>query len=284
MTPRHLRIDFSGLRLDWSPQAEFAAILNSGSPLTSAVEPYLNMVMMRARDALGEDHAALRRQIDLFVRQEAYHYRLHDGFNRELYAAGYADLKALADRLKAELRIMLDERPLAWNLAYCTGFENMATFMAKFVFGPADDLFDGADPRAAALWKWHMAEEFEHRSACHDVLTAIAPGYRVRIGGFVAAMRHLFPYNRAATAIVLAQDRAGMTPEERRRSIAREKAYQRRFGLFMLRRMTAILKPGYDPADHVAPPGLDAALEAYGEIARQRAPADVKALRAAVDL
>ena len=168
MKPRHLRIDFAGMPLAWSPNAEFAAITNSGSPLTSAVEPYLNIVMSRVRDALPDSRAELKQQIDIFIRQEAYHYRLHDSFNRELYAAGYPGLKELADQLRADLKEMLEQRSLVWNLAYCTAFENLATFMAKFWFGMADDLLEGADPRGVALWKWHMAEEFEHRTVCHE--------------------------------------------------------------------------------------------------------------------
>ena len=118
MKPRHLRIDFAGMPLAWSPNAEFAAITNSGSPLTSAVEPYLNIVMSRVRDALPAEQSELKRQIDIFIRQEAYHYRLHDSFNRELYAAGYPGLKELAEQLKADLKEMLERRSLVWNLAF----------------------------------------------------------------------------------------------------------------------------------------------------------------------
>lgn len=282
MKPRHLRIDFTGVPLAWARNAEFAAILNSGSPLTSAVEPYLNIVMSRARDALPDRHAALKQQVDIFIRQEAFHYRLHDAFNRELYAAGYAGLKELADQLKADLKAMLETRSLVWNLAYCTAFENLATFMAKFWFGMADDLLEGADPRGAALWKWHMAEEFEHRTVCHSALTVLSGSYVVRVRGLVAMMRHLTPYRKKAVAIVLGQDRAGMSPAELAASIAREKAYDRRFERWLMRRLVGIFRPGYDPADHPTPPGVTEALAAYEEIARSERPADRARLLSAV--
>jgi predicted metal-dependent hydrolase len=274
MKPRNLRIDFGGVPLAWSRNAEFAAILNSASPLTSAVEPYLNIVMSRVRDALPERDAALREQVDIFIRQEACHYRLHDSFNRELYAAGYPGLKALADQLKADLKALLETRSLLWNLAYCTAFENLATFMAKFWFGMADDLLEGADPRGVAMWKWHMAEEFEHRTVCHSALTALSGNYFVRTRGLIAMMRHLTPYKKQAAAIVLGQDRAGMSPEALAASIAREKAYDRRFERWMTRRLAGIFRPWYDLADHPTPPGVAEALGAYEEIARSDVPAD----------
>ncbi len=282
MKPRHLRIDFSGVPLAWSRNPEFAAILNSGSPLTSAVEPYLNIVMSRVRDALPERHAALKQQVDIFIRQEAYHYRLHDAFNRELYAAGYPGLKELADQLKAELKEMLETRSLVWNLAYCTAFENLATFMAKFWFGMAGDLLEGADPRGVALWKWHMAEEFEHRTVCHSALTALSGRYVTRVRGLIEMMRHLTPYKKKASAIVLGQDREGMTPDELAASIAREKAYDRRFERWMMRRMVGIFRPYYDPADHPTPPGVAQALAAYEDIALSGVPADRDRLAPAV--
>jgi predicted metal-dependent hydrolase len=282
MTPRHLRIDFSGVPLAWSPNPEFAAILNSASPLTSAVEPYLNIVMTRVRDALPDRHAALKAQIDIFIRQEAYHYRLHDSFNRELYAAGYPGLKELADQLKAELKAMLEHKPLIWNLAYCTAFENLATFMAKFWFGKADDLLAGADPRGVAMWKWHMAEEFEHRTVCHSALTALSGGYVTRVRGLIEMMRHLTPYKKKAAAIVLGQDREAMTPAELAASIAREKAYDRRFERWMMRRLAGIFRPYYDPADHPTPPGVVEALAAYEDIALSGVPADRERLMPAV--
>jgi predicted metal-dependent hydrolase len=282
MKPRPLRIDFAGVPLAWSSNAEFAWITNSGSPLTSAVEPYLNIVMSRVRDALPESHGELKRQVDIFIRQEACHYRLHDSFNRELYAAGYPGLKALADQLKADLREMLERRSLLWNLAYCTAFENLATFMAKFWFGRADDLFEDGDPRGIALMKWHMAEEFEHRTVCHSALTALSGNYVTRVRGLIDMMRHLTPYKKKAVAIVLGQERAGMTPGQLAHSIAREKAFNRRFEHWMMRQLVGIFRPWYDPADHPTPKGVPEALAAYEEIAASPEPANGEQLAPAV--
>src|SRR4029077_10096851 len=96
-------------------------------------------------------------------------------------------------------------------------------------FGMADDLFVGADPRGVALMKWHMAEEFEHRTVCHSALTALSGNYFVRVRGLISMMRHLTPYKKKAIAIVLGQERATMSPAELAASVAREKAFNRRF-------------------------------------------------------
>ena len=57
---------------------------------------------------------------------------------------------------------MRAKRSLAFNVGYCGGFENAATFSSKYLLERCDSDFAGADPGGANLFLWHVAEEFEH--------------------------------------------------------------------------------------------------------------------------
>ena len=74
----------------------------------------------------------------------------------------------------------LRDRSLAWNLAYCEGFESTGLIQSEFFLQEIDDLLVDADPAVHELWAWHLAEEFEHRNVAHDVLEALCGMSEVR--------------------------------------------------------------------------------------------------------
>ncbi|RYD91159.1 MAG: metal-dependent hydrolase, partial [Sphingomonadales bacterium] len=164
--PRNMRIDFADAPLIWSRNQAFATIINAGSAAAVAFEGYLAKVMARARDELGDRNPAVTREIDLFIAQEGHHYRVHKAYNKRLYAR-YPKARAFEAELSETLRIQLETRSLAYNLAFSAGFENFACYMAKYQFTRGLAYFEGADRRMATLWLWHAAEEFEHRTACN---------------------------------------------------------------------------------------------------------------------
>jgi uncharacterized protein len=45
----------------------------------------------------------------------------------------------------------------------------------------------GADPRVAALWSWHAAEEAEHRATCFDLYQACGGWYLQRVSIMLVA-------------------------------------------------------------------------------------------------
>ena len=73
-----------------------------------------------------------------------------------------------------------------------------------------------------------------------------------------------------------------MSPAERAASVAREKAFDRRFERWMMRQLLGIVRPYYDPADHPTPRGVDEALAAYERIAASPEPANGEKLAPAV--
>jgi hypothetical protein len=166
--------------------------------------------------------------------------------------------------------------PLVWNLAYCEGFEAMSSVAVTVFFEEYDAYFEGADPRAIDLWKWHLAEEYEHREVAHDVYHAFAgwnpiTAYVRRIQGFFAAAKHIRGYGSRFSQYLLETDRAGMTPDE----VEASKARAAEVGQAMARRsrehLLDILSPWYKPARRKPPRGLVAFLDDFERRTEQAA-------------
>ena len=262
MKARRPSLDFSHAAARWIPDAPaYAYQLDAGSTMLPYLEPYLIKVQKLAREQLDPSrHADLIRDIDVFNHQEANHYRLHASYNEALHRH-YPGLEPFEAEIKADFDRFLREKSLAWNLAYCEGFECTGLISAEFFFGPAEPFLRTADPAGRDLWAWHLAEEFEHRSVCHDVLHALHPGTFHRLRGYFDFLTHLQRYgNRVATYLKSVDRERGTYPAG---AEEKDRAFDRVRGRFMLPRMLRILSPFYDPAPRKMAPSLEAALVAY---------------------
>jgi predicted metal-dependent hydrolase len=263
MQVRNPNIDFADALPHWSPNRAFAQINNAASTGLVPIETFLNKVIGRVAERHGD--ARLRHDAALFCAQEGHHYRQHRLFNRTL-AARYPRVREFERALQADYDGWFAERSLLANAAYCEGFESLGIIYAKFVFEDAGDLFDGADDRMVRLWKWHLAEEFEHRSVAFDALRAAGGGYAWRIRGLVSAVRHLAAHGRRVADYLLAVDRKDMSGQERAASIAEEAAYRRRRSRSALPELLPLLSPLYDPRRTPEPAGAGAFLASIGAV------------------
>jgi predicted metal-dependent hydrolase len=259
--PRNPKINFTAALPHWAPNPTFAQIINAGSTSLPYVEPYLNKVMAAASKQIAD--ATLQRDIALFMAQEGNHYRQHKLFNKQLHAR-YPGLPALEAKLGNDLETMFRERSLKFNASYCEGFESLGIIHAEFFFEQIPDLLEGADTRVVDLWKWHLAEEFEHRTVCYDVHFALGSGYFARVGGFLYALRHLGAYGKRVSEYLMSVDREAMTPEDSARSRRSAIRYNRRFLRFAWPKLLKILSPFYDPRRKRPPRGAAAFLDGIG--------------------
>ena len=282
MKARFPRIDYSQVRPHWAPNREFAHNVNASSTIPVFVEPWLIKVMTRAKALLPPHEAELHRTIDIFITQEAQHYRQHAGFNRNIRAA-YPGIIPHEQRIEREYEEMLEQRSLKYCLAYSEGFESLGTPAATMWFELYDPYLEGADHEAVALWKWHMAEEYEHREVCFRLFRALYArslwgrfwnGWLYRCYGFICAIRHLGAYSEAVSQTLIDADRRTMSAEE----IERSKASLKTFQAFMRRhtgpRLLKIFSPFYDPAHKAEPRGLSDYLKRFekgGDMGRAQA-------------
>jgi uncharacterized protein len=277
MKARFPKFDFSQVKAHWAPDREFAQGFNAASLIPAYVEPYLLKVMKLARGKVDPGNTRLIEEIDIFCKQEMQHCKQHIAYNKVIRDQGYEGLKVFEDKIQAEYDDWLKTRSLRFNLAYCEGFESMSASACEAWFEDYGDLLQGADPAVADMWRWHLAEEFEHRTVCSDVyheLSGLGPvsRYFYRVYGYFYALKHLGAFSGAASNYLLARDREGMTADELAASIARQKAFKKMMVGRMLPMMLKIISPFYDPARRRDPVGSREFLESF-EKRREAVPA-----------
>ena len=265
MIVRNPRFDFGGTTPHWARNVEFAHSFNAMSMLFPPLERFLNRVMIMARGQLtGDDPESerIRRDIDLFVRQEGVHFAIHSDFNRMLAENGFPDLPGFEAEMDESYRQMLKTEPLKFLVAYCESFEILGPIFANVWLDDIPDLFEGGEPNAVAMWRWHISEEFEHRTVCYDVYHKLFGGYFYRLSALRRTQKHMGAYIARVLEYILEREAAGRGADEIAAARQRLKAVNRRIGVLALKHLWRIYLPGYSPRKARVPRNFPSALEA----------------------
>jgi predicted metal-dependent hydrolase len=262
MRARKPDLDFSASLPIWTESREFSHLFNAFSVVIMELEPFMNRVMRRARDELAEDDP-LREEISVFVRQEANHTLLHRAYNQALYDAGYSELKTFERQMAADYAHFLEDMPLLDLVAYCEGFECLGPILAELFFETLDDVLAGGDPKVVDLWKWHLAEEYEHRKVAYDVYHRLGGGWWHRLRTTYTTLKHLGRYRNEIHRYLMTSDWEKMSEEDIFASKASLRALARRLRNFVLRRAMRLLLPWYSPRRLSLPRGADQYLNTY---------------------
>ena len=132
LTVRKPAFDFSGSVPHWGDNSEAVTIFNAGAIIPTPIERYLIRVMRMAKQQLDPvADADLIETIDLFNKQEGQHYKLHNDLMTMLTAKAYPRLREFEAAFDADLKEFLATKSLAWNIAYCEGFESTGCAMAR---------------------------------------------------------------------------------------------------------------------------------------------------------
>ena len=248
--------------LIWSKIPEFSMTYVGASAVIPYVEYYLNNVMKQVMDERCADKPELKAELELFIEQENHHARYHHRFNKRLFEA-IPELKTVSDEVTANLKVLFEKRSLAFNTAYCVGFESIATYDSVYLHERCDDLLEGADIDGANLMLWHVAEEFEHRAVCHDAFNAVSGNYFVRLGVTLYAFWHIGGAFMRAENIILKHFGKKMSASERKASVRRSKQLFRRHMIYLVPRIFLVLMPGHDPSKLAVPPRIQRALDFF---------------------
>ena len=268
-------------KLVWSTVPEFSMAYNGYSVVIPYVEYYLNSIMNKVKAEHCDGDPELKESLSTFVKQEINHSKYHVRFNKRMFDADIKGLRSLVDQLSADLKKQRETRSLAFNVAYCAGFECIATFDARYLYEECDEFFEGADPHGANLLLWHVAEEFEHRTVCHDAFGAVSGNYFIRIYGLVYAFWHIGAAFLQAERLVLDHYWKDMSDEERKQSAQRSRSLFWRQIRYVAPRMLKIFVPGYNPAKLTVPLRIQDALNAFRSEEPIRARVDLKVAQAA---
>lgn len=107
----------------------------------------------------------LAAEIRAFVKQEINHTREHIVFNKLAEASGY-DI-AFIDKRVEEMLALTKDRPMILNLAATMALEHFTAMLGHELLKNPQHL-DGADGDLGDLWRWHAAEEIEHKGVAYD--------------------------------------------------------------------------------------------------------------------
>ena len=147
------------------------------SILFPAGERFFIASVRRHREHVKEPR--LTDEVALFCAQEGVHGREHVRYNEMLRAQGYP-IEAMEQRVISLLRFVTKTSKPRVRLAVTCALEHFTALLAHLLL--ADDrLLQGADPTMAALWKWHAAEENEHKAVAYDVYLAAGGNYFERV-------------------------------------------------------------------------------------------------------
>lgn len=176
--PREVRFDLSNTPLHWIPGEPVAShAMSTFNYMLPVGERWFCQVYERLLPFVNDE--ALRQEMLGFMAQEGIHAKAHEEVLREFFARhGISTAERFADLVEwVESRFypLLDQlsddallQVLKPQLALVAVIEQLTAFMGTWLLNCDLDR-RGADPVMLDLFRWHGAEEIEHRFVAHDV-------------------------------------------------------------------------------------------------------------------
>ncbi len=191
-----------------------------------------------------EDRATdpeLKDLIRAFVQQEGLHTRAHNEFNASLGRFGVNVEReiAYADWALSSIQKVL---PKKVQLGVTAFLEHLTATGAHMLF-MEPLIAESMHPEALRFWRWHAAEELEHKAVAFDLFRMVGGGYFLRVFSALASLLLLaVPFNRIVRRM-LKDDPNEITPAVRQQ--ARE--MNRKLMGTQLRLIGQYFKPGFHP-------------------------------------
>lgn len=193
---RDVRFDWSDTPLRWMPAEPIAShLINSLNLLLPEGERMFCAAYAEALPYVQDER--LREAMLGFIGQESMHAETHDKVLYEVLAAHGIDPEPYLRHAEYLFRRTLGPRGvegvaerqvMVERLAFIACLEHFFAYLGDWVLNADLERF-GADPRMADLFRWHGAEEVEHRHVAHDVAVYFGAGYVRR----AALMLLVFP-------------------------------------------------------------------------------------------
>jgi predicted metal-dependent hydrolase len=141
----------------------------------------------------NDQNQSLRELAKGFIRQEATHRRLHGIYNDYLEQNGLRNhwgprAQRRIQRLRNVRQAMGLDRGYLHDLAITAAYEHYTAIFGDLVLRRQNqtcDLFYQAEPMMLTLWRWHAAEETEHRCVAFDLYHALDGGQPFRVAWYL---------------------------------------------------------------------------------------------------
>lgn len=219
---RKVRFDLNQTPLHWIPGDAFASYMtNAIHLLLPEGELWFCRVYNKALPLVSNDE--LRADVQGFIRQEAVHSRVHTN------AQGYLnrhdiECEPYLARVRFLFKTLLGEEPLGLKFLNLKMFEHSWLVTRVGLVGAIEHFtgilgqwamdntsWNKADPVMADLFKWHLAEEVEHRTVAFDLHRDLC---KTRLGFYLSRqllMAFVFPlfiyFVFTGTRFLAAQDK-----------------------------------------------------------------------------
>jgi uncharacterized protein len=150
------------------------------------------------------DDPELAAEVRAFIGQEAQHGQVHEKYNERAEAHGFRTsvIAKLSKRRLDRLRRVL---PPEEQLAVTCALEHFTAMMAEQLLGDPR-MSEGVDPEHAAVWRWHAAEEAEHKAVAFDVYAKVDGSYVRRVRTYLLTSVMFAGSTLAMTGYLLAKD------------------------------------------------------------------------------
>ncbi|MFH5210468.1 metal-dependent hydrolase [Antrihabitans spumae] len=255
---RNVTFDWADTPLHWMPDEPTASHLISA--LTLLLPEGERMFCATFTEALPliKDQK-LREDVLGFIGQESMHAETHDKVIWEFLAAHDIDARSFVDHVEYLFRRIIGPRPgirpaaqqqyLVERLAVISGLEHMFAFLGDWIINADLEKF-GGEPRMLDLYRWHGAEEVEHRHVAHDVAEYFEVGYFRRNTTMVLGVASLLIFVVRGTKYLTNEDPSMDNPGYAK-TLARVFGAMYRGALPTLpmigKSLLLCLKPGYSP-------------------------------------
>ena len=195
LTVRRLGIDLSqGFDRHWNGGDAFRTAFCNALSMSFPVgeQFFIDAVREGARHLSDSpEHQRLRETVRGFIGQEATHRHLHGLYNAHLEKQGLVNHwgPRAAARLENGRRKMFRTSTKGYlhELAITAAYEHFTAIFGELTLEAIDqpgDWFAQAQEPLQTLWRWHAAEESEHKSVAFDLYVALGGNHAWRMRWF----------------------------------------------------------------------------------------------------
>ena len=254
--PGHVSLTVRRVKFDYEDGRGFERYWHRGSPFTTNFYVVLSSVFPGGEAFFIESVRAvkdqvqdpeLRKEVEIFCRQEghhAHHHALFDRINRDHGFAVDTCHRVVEGVFRVVRRFFNDHHKLALTVA----LEHMTANASNYLLADPQ-VMRGANPKVAALWFWHCAEELEHKSTAFDVFQAVGGSYWTRMAQWGLAVIVFPSVLLGLLAFLLWKDRKALSARDFVHGLGFLFGYPRGFFTNMVPAGVSYLSPRFHPWD-----------------------------------
>ncbi|OZF25662.1 hypothetical protein CH296_26465 [Rhodococcus sp. 14-2496-1d] len=193
LSARDVSWDWSGLPMHYFDESPFATHFANGmNMLLPEGEIFFVDIFRRALPFVVDE--TVREDVIGFIGQEATHSSAHQSLVDHFQNTGL-DMEPFVSDVRELFHKMLGDRDLtgrrahAWlieRVAVVAAIEHFTSYLGDFALN-ATAWDDALSPRVLDLFRWHLAEEVEHRHVAFDLFTHLDGNYFHRVRAWMLA-------------------------------------------------------------------------------------------------